>query len=114
MAIAVATTKQTVCNAYTAIGNYIGCATADPGTTSTPANESSGGGYARLTTTWTPGSGGVSNGSATTINLPASTVTFMFVATAATGNTMFDKASIGSNVLSTAGQLVITPTMTVT
>ena len=113
MAIAVATTRQTLADAYKVIGNYVGLATADPGTTSTPANETSGGSYARVATTWTSASGGVVNGSAVTINAPAGTFTFAFLATAATGNNMFDKCSITSTTLSSAGQIIVTPSITI-
>lgn len=116
MAIAVATTRQSLANQYATLGTWIGVCTGDPGTTSTPANEASGGSpaYARQQTTWTAGAGGVSNGSAVTINVAAATYTYILLASAATGNTMIDKASITSVVMSAQGQLVVTPTYTQT
>jgi hypothetical protein len=116
MAIAVATTRQSLANQYATLGTFIGVCTGDPGTTNTPANEASGGSpaYARVATTWTAGSGGVSNGSAVTINVPAATYTYVLLASAATGATMIDKAAITSVVMSAQGQLVVTPTYTQT
>jgi hypothetical protein len=112
MAIAVATTRQALANTYASTGTWIGAATGDPGTTSTPANEATGGSpaYARQQTTWTAGSGGVSNGSAVTLNVAAATYTYILLASAQTGATMIDKAAISSVVMSAQGQLVVTPT----
>lgn len=114
MAIAVATTRQTLANAYGAIGTDLGLATGDPGTTSTPANEASGGSYVRVAIPagWSASTGGVINGAATTINVAAATYTFAFLATATTGNTMFDKCAITSTTLSSAGQIIVTPSYT--
>jgi hypothetical protein len=116
MAIAVATTRQSVANAYYALGNWIGVCTGDPGTTSTPSNEATGGSpaYARIQTTWTPASGGVVNGNAVTINVAAATYTYILLASASSGATMLDKAAISSVVMSAQGQLVVTPTYTQT
>jgi hypothetical protein len=116
MAIAVATTRQSLANTYATLGTWIGVCTGDPGTTSTPANEASGGSpaYARQQTTWTAGSGGVQNGSAVTVNVAAATYTYILLASAQTGNTMIDKAAITSVVMSAQGQLVVTPTYTQT
>jgi hypothetical protein len=112
MAIAVATTRQTLADAYKAIGNFVALATADPGTSATPSNEATGGSYARVATTWTSSTGGVVNGSAVTINAAAATYTFAFLATAVSGNNMFDKCSITSTTLSSAGQIIVTPSFT--
>lgn len=112
MTIAVATTRQALANTYATQGTFFGLATGSPGSTSTPANEASGGGYARVATTWTAGSGGVQNGSAVTINAAAGTYTFAILCSAATGTTMVDNSAITSTVLSAAGQIVLTPTYT--
>jgi hypothetical protein len=116
MAIAVATTRQSLADQYKTLGTWVGVCTGDPGTTSTPANEASGGSpaYARQQTTWTSGSGGVVNGSAVTINVAAATYTYILLASAGTGATMIDKAAITSVVMSAQGQLVVTPTFTQT
>lgn len=114
MAIAVTNTKQTMSNYYATLGTWIGAATGNPGSTTTPANEATGGSpaYARVQTTWTAGSGGVNNGSAVTLNVPSGTYTYILLASAAalaTAN-MVDNAAITSVVMSAQGQLVITPT----
>jgi hypothetical protein len=116
MAIAVATTRQTLANTYATVGTWIGVCTGDPGTSSVPANEASGGSpaYARKQTTWTAGAGGVQNGSAVTIDTAAATYTYILLASAASGSTMVDKAAITSVVMSAQGQLVVTPTYTQT
>ena len=118
MAIQLATTRQTVCNSYVALGTWIGTATASPGSTATPANESTGGSpaYARKQTTWTPSSGGVNNGSAVTIDVPASTIAYILLASAATVGTgnMIDWSDVTDIVFSAQGQAVVTPTMTIT
>lgn len=118
MAIQIATTRQTVSNAYVALGTWIGTATASPGSTATPANESTGGspGYARKQTSWTPGSGGVNNGSAVTIDVPASTITHIILASAATvgAANMIDWSDVTDIVFSAQGQAVVTPTFTIT
>jgi hypothetical protein len=116
MAIAIATTRQSLANQYATLGTWIGVATGNPGTSSAPSNEASGGSpsYARVQTTWTAGSGGVSNGSAVTINVAAATYTYVLLASAQTGSTMIDNASIASVAMSAQGQLVITPTYTQT
>lgn len=116
MAIAVATTRQAVADAYKALGAYVGTATADPGTTATPTAESSGGSpaYARKQTTWTSSTGGVVNGSAVTVDVPASTITHMLLASAVSGANMIDKADIPDLAFGVQGQAVITPTYTQT
>lgn len=114
MAIAIAATRQALANAYYALGNYVGLATGNPGTSATPANELSGGSYARVATTWSAGSGGVANGTAVTINSPAATITYALLASAATTGAanMIDNCSITSTTLSSAGQVIVTPTYT--
>ena len=78
MAIAVATTRQALADAYKTLGTWIGTATGNPGTTATPASESAGGspGYARKQTTWSSSTGGVINGTSVTVDVPASATRF--------------------------------------
>jgi hypothetical protein len=118
MAIQIAATRQSVSNSYCALGSWIGTATGSPGSSATPSNESTGGSpaYARKQTTWTPSSGGVNNGSAVTIDVPASTVTHILLASAATlaSANMIDWADVTDIVFSAQGQAVVTPTMTIT
>lgn len=114
MAIAIGATRQSVATYYGTLGNWLGLATASPGTTTTPANEATGGGYARVQTTWSNGANGVINGTAATITAAAGTYTFAILASAATvaAANMIDNASITSTTLSAAGQVVLTPTYT--
>jgi hypothetical protein len=116
MAIAVATTRQSLADQYKTLGTWIGVATADPGTTATPANEATGGApaYARKQTTWTSATGGVVNGTAVTIDVPAATYTYILLASATSGANMIDKAAVTSVVMSAQGQIVVTPTYTQT
>jgi hypothetical protein len=116
MAIAVATTRQLMANYYVTLGTWVGVCTGDPGTTNTPVNEATGGTppYARLQTTFTSGTGGVSNGSACNVNLAAGTYNYILLASAVSGATMIDKAAVTPNTLSTQGVLVVTPVFTET
>jgi hypothetical protein len=102
-------TKQQLANTYASLGTFFGLATDDPGTTATPAHEASGGGYARVATTWSPGAGGLETGTNCTINANAGTYTFAILCSAKTGNNMIDNCTIGNTVLSSAGQIVFTP-----
>ena len=112
MAVSVAATRQSLANHYGTLGTFFGLATGNPGTSATPANETSGGSYARVATSWSPGSGGVINGSAVTINAQAGTYTHAPLCSAASGNNMIDWAAIVSTILSAPGQIVLTPTYT--
>lgn len=116
MAIAVATTRQALADAYKALGAYVGVATGNPGTSATPANEATGGSpaYARKQTTWTSSTGGVVNGSAVTIDVAAGTYTWILLASAASGANMIDTADVTDVVMSAQGQIVVTPTFTQT
>jgi hypothetical protein len=114
MAIAVATTRQSLANHYSTLGSWIAAATGNPGTTSAIANEATGGSpaYARKQTTWTPSTGGVVNGSPVTIDVPAGTYSWMALCSAASGANMVDASDIVDVVMSGQGQIVATPTYT--
>lgn len=113
MAIAVPATRQILADAYKSIGSWVGLATADPGTSSTPANEVTGGGYARVQTTWTSATGGVVNGSAVTISCPAATMVYAFLASGSNTNSMFDRCAITSTTLSSPGTIIVTPSVAI-
>lgn len=109
-------TLNTLASAYAGYGNWIGLATASPGTSSTPTGEASGGSpaYARQQTTWSAGTTGVQNGTAVTVNVAAATYTYMLTASSSSGNNMQDNASITSVTMGAQGQIVVTPTFTQT
>ncbi len=111
-------TQNTLCINYTGLGSWIGLCTASPGTTITPTAgaETTGGSpaYARLATTWGTVATGVSTGSAVTLNVNSGTYTYMLVASSSAGAAMFDNATITSVVMGAQGQIVVTPTFTMT
>jgi hypothetical protein len=109
MAIRIDSTRQALADTYGSLGTFLGLATADPGATAAPANEASGGSYARVATTWSPEVGGWEQGSACTVNANAGTYTFAILCSAANGNNMIDNSIIDSTILSSAGQIVLTP-----
>lgn len=114
MAIAVNATKEALATAYTGQGAYISLHTADPGTTGT--SEASGGSpaYARKLTTWTAGSSdGIATGSQVTFDVPAGTYTHVGIWSAATSGNFIDKCAISSTTLSGQGQVLVTPTATI-
>ncbi|MFD3511236.1 hypothetical protein [Nocardia sp. NPDC058666] len=119
MAIAVATTRQVLADAYKSVAGsntvYISVHSADPGTTGT--NEASGGvpAYARKQSAWTSGTGGVVTGSQVTVDLPAGSYTHVGLWKTATGTAptdFIDKVAISTTTLGAQGQLLITPTFT--
>ena len=114
MAIAVATTRKALVSAYAGLGNNVGLASGDPGTSATPANELSGGSYARQPFTWgSPtdnGTQATAVGSQTTVNAPAGiAINYAFFAAGASSATMFDKFPITPTTLQQAGPLIVTP-----
>ena len=116
MAIAVGTTRQSLANQYASLGTWVGAALGNPGTSATPSNEATGGSpaYQRKQTTWTPSTGGVTNGSAVTVDVAAGTYTHILVASASSGANQIDNADVTDVVMSAQGQIVITPTYTQT
>lgn len=109
MTIRIAATKAVLVTAYVGNATWIGLATGDPGATTTPSNEVTGGSpaYARKQTTWTAGAG-----SAVTIDSPAATIPWIILATAATVATtnQADNCAVTSVTLTGQGTLVVTPT----
>lgn len=107
--------KETAALAVTATGAYISLHTADPGTTGT--SEATGGSpaYARKLTTWTGGSSdGSVPGSQVTFDAPAGTYTHMGIWSASTSGTFVAGFALSSSVtLGAQGQVLVTPTVTV-
>jgi hypothetical protein len=112
MAIAVVTTKNALATAYGGAGTYFGLATGSPGSSSTPANEASGSGYARVATVWGTAASSAITGSACTITAGAATYTYAILCSASSGATQIDNAAITSTVLSATGQIVLSPVYT--
>lgn len=116
MAINNPTTKETVALAFSGIGSWVSLHTGDPGTTG--ANEATGAPYARKQTVWTGGTAdGVVNGSEVTIDVPAGTYTWAAIwkTQAGTAATDFvEKVAISSTAYTGAGQMKVTPKVTVT
>lgn len=109
MAIRVDSTRQALADKYGSLGTFLGLATADPGATAAPANEASGGSYARVATTWSSEVGGWEQGTACTVSVNPGTYTYAILCSAATGDTMIDNCEIDTTILSTVGQIVLTP-----
>lgn len=111
-------TLNNLASTYAGYGSWIGLATGNPGTGTTPANEATGGSpaYARVQTTWSAGTTGVQNGTSVTINAAAGTYTFVIIASASTLSSanMTDNCSITSITLGSQGQIVVAPTYTQT
>lgn len=117
MPLPIVSTRETLAIAYGNIGSWIGIHTADPGTTG--ASEATGGSpaYIRKQTVWAAGgSDGVITGSQVAFDLPAGTYTHISVwKTVAGGQAdLVDKVAITSTVLGAQGQILVTPTCTVT
>lgn len=114
MAIRIAGTKTTLAVAYGNNASWIGLATGDPGATTTPSNEVTGGSpaYARKQTTW--GGANPNVGTAVTIDSPAATIAWIILATAVTTGAanQADNADVTDVTLSGQGTVVVTPTYT--
>jgi hypothetical protein len=110
----VSATANTVVTDYTDLGNYISLHTGNPGSTSTPANEATGGSpaYARKATTWTV-SGAQATGSAVTFNVPAGTYSYMGVCSGSSGNNLVDWGPITPQVVASQTTITLTPLATV-
>jgi hypothetical protein len=109
-------TAQSLSDDYVNMGNWIGLATDDPGTSPAPANEVTVDGYQRKQTKWLPDAdeAGVYQGSPVTFDLPSGAYPFMIVCSDMSGETMFDNCKISNVVLNTDGQIVVIPQYTQT
>ncbi|MEC3955795.1 hypothetical protein VMT65_22370 [Nocardia sp. CDC153] len=119
MTISVNATKNVLANAYAGIAGsnvvYVSVHVNDPG--STGINEASGGSpaYARKPSTWGAVVNGQVTGSQVAIDLPANTYNYAGLWKTATGGQadFIDKVAIAPTTLGAQGQLLITPTFTV-
>jgi hypothetical protein len=109
----VTTTEQNVVGYYTGLGNWIGLATGNPGSTPSPANEAAGGSpaYARQATTWLV-SGPTAIGQAVTFNVPAGTYNYMIMCSASSGANMVDWSPISPQIATSQTTITITPLAT--
>jgi hypothetical protein len=116
--VACSLTQNSLAADYVAFGVWLGLATGAPGSTATPANEATGGGYTRQSTVWsTPAqltSSATSSGTVQTLSVAAATYTYMLLASASTTGAanMIDNSSITSIALSSSGTIVLTPLFT--
>lgn len=106
-------THQAASNAIAGLGTYISLHTGDPSTTG--ANEATGGGYARVQTTWTAGSTGTNTGSVVNISCAAGTYTQGGIWSAGSSGTFVGSAAFsGGNVVvsGTGASISVTPSIT--
>lgn len=107
-------THQAASNAVAALGTYISLHTGDASTTG--ANEATGGGYARVQTTWTADSTGTNTGSVVNISCAAGTYTQGGIWSASTSGTFVGSAAFGGGnvvVSGTGASISVTPSVTV-
>lgn len=122
MPIQIAATRQILADDYKTYGDaipggtaWVGLHTAGPGAAGTTAEVSGGSpAYARKQTTWTSGSGGALSGTSVTIDVPAGTFTHASIWTQESGGTCIDWVPITSTTLGAQGQIVVTPSFTIT
>lgn len=107
-------THQAASNAIAGLGAYISLHTADAGTTG--ASEATGGGYARVQTTWSAGTTGVNTGSVVNISCAAGTYVQGGVWSAASSGTFVGSAAFGGGnvvVSGTGASISVTPSNSV-
>lgn len=114
--VACTATLNSVASYYASLGDYIGLATGNPSSSTTPANEASGGSpaYARVPTVWSSGTTGVQNGEAVTINVAEGDYDFMLLCSGGSGNNQIDNCPITTVIMSAQGQIVCNPVYTQT
>ncbi len=115
MAIAVATTRQTLADAYKTLAGsaqvWVSLHTGDPGTTG--INEATGGGYVRVQGTWTSGSGGTLTMAELTFTAPTGTYSYVGLWSASSSGTFYDKAAMSPSItIGGPGPIKVTPSFT--
>lgn len=115
MAFTNASKEAAAAAVVTGTNQFISLHTGDPGTTG--ANEATGGSpaYARKSTTWSAGaSDGSVSGSQVTFDVPTGTYTHMGIWSAVSGGTFVGGFALSSSAaLGAQGQVLVTPTVTV-
>lgn len=107
------TTHKAASDAIAALGRYISLHTAAAGTTG--ASEATGGGYARVQTTWTSGSTGTNSGSAVDISCAAGSYVEGGIFSAATSGTFVGSAAFSGGTVTVSGsgaKITVTPSIT--
>lgn len=106
-------TNDLVVTYVVGLGDYIGLATGNPGSSNSPANEAVGGSpaYVRQLTDWVV-SGATAIGSPVTFNVGAGTYTHMIMCSASTGTNMVDWVPITPQTTPVQTTITITPLYT--
>ena len=112
MAIEVGATRQSLADNYTSLGDWFSVHTG--ATSGTGANEATGGSYARKQTIWGTGANGVKPGSQMAFDLLADIYVRVGMWSAAVAGIFRDAAAMTSTELPVDGQILVTPTITVT
>jgi hypothetical protein len=109
----VSTTLQSLVSYYTGLGNWMGLATGIPGSSTTPANEATGGSpaYTRQATTWNV-TGATALGAAVIFNVPAGTFGYLLLCSASSGNNQVDWCSFTPQVISAQTTITVVPLAT--
>lgn len=108
--------KQALADVWKGYGNFFGVCTGAPGDTTTPANEAVYTSGNRVASTFTSNADGTVDGSAVILNVPGAPTTYTHgtQCSAATGATQIAWGVLTPNIiLNSAGQIVITPKLTV-
>lgn len=105
MSLRVLATANSAADHWASLGATYSLHTGNPGSAGT-ANEATGGGYSRQTTTWGAASGGVVTGSQLTFTVVAGSYTHMC---RWSGSTLRDIIDTADATVSPAGEVKVTP-----
>lgn len=106
MSLRVASTANSTADYWASLGDRYSLHTGNP-TAAGTANEATGGGYARQTTTWGSASGGIVTGSQMTFSVV--TATYTHACRWSSGGTLRDIIDITDASISPDGQIKMTP-----
>jgi hypothetical protein len=109
----VSTTLQSLVTYYSGLGNWMGLATGNPGSSTTPLNEATGGAppYVRQATTWNV-TGSTALGSALIFNVPAGSYNYLLLCSASSGANMVDWCPFTPQVIPSQTTITIIPLTT--
>lgn len=110
----VSTTLQSLVTYYIGLGNWMGLATGLPGSSSSPANEATGGSpaYVRQATTWNVTSP-TALGTPVIFNVPAGTFSYLLLCSGSGGNNMVDWCPMTPQVIGAQTTITVVPLATV-